>query len=1049
MAFKQVKNNQNLAELELEKLEFWKKNQTFKKSLENRQDAKKVVFFDGPPFANGLPHYGHLMISSVKDAVARYWTMRGFSVPRTAGWDCHGLPVENEIEKAHNMKGRADIEAIGVAKFNADCRASVFKYTAEWEHVMDRLARWVDFENGYATLNNDYMESIWWVFKQIWEKKLVYKGYKPMHISTALETPLSNFEVSLNYKDITDYSVTAKFELVDEPGTFILAWTTTPWTLPGNQALAIGAEIEYVKVAYEGQKLIVAKELLESVFKDKEYEVLESVDAKTLAGKKYKPLFDYYAGKDSPVANEKFFQILMGDFVTTESGTGIVHIAGGFGEDDYNLIKEQGMEPIIHVLMNGNFKDEVQDFAGKYVKGQDQNVAKWLEEKGLFFSGENYRHSYPHCWRTDTPLLNYVTDSWFIKVTDVKEKMLANNQKINWQPEHIKEGRFGKWLEGARDWSISRNRYWGCPIPIWQNENGDVMCLGSIDELKQLTGGKLPLDEKGELDLHKPFIDDITFMHPDHADSQDQKYLMKRVGDVFDCWFESGSMPYAQLHYPFENKDVFENNFPADFIVEAIDQTRGWFYTLHVLSTILFDKPAFNNIICTGHVNAADGEKLSKSKKNYPDPSLVFSTKGVDAMRFYLYQSPVVLGDGVRFSEQHVDEFLKKFNLTIWNTYSFFVTYANIDGWTAEKLVKDFAPKNALDKWILSELNTLIKTVDQEMEAYNLMKATRPMIDFVDNLSNWYIRRSRRRFWKSENDGDKNEAYQTLYTVLTIFSKLLAPYMPYLSEEIYQNLTGAESVHLADWPEYRAKFVDEKLNEQNHLVRTVVGLGHAVRDDAKIKVRQPLSLARMALPKGVDTNMVLEQQDVITDELNVKKLELIEDVEGIVKTVLKVNAKLLGPKYGKDVQEIIQLSKKGLFAQENGRVKLGKYVLDEGEFELGFESAEGVNAQNKDGITVILNTEITEDLMAEGFARDIVRAIQELRKEADYQVNDHVFVNIQAEDKKVDDAVTKFADYIARETLADEVQQSGDLEWDKEKIMEIDFKQVKISVKKV
>jgi isoleucyl-tRNA synthetase len=540
MAFKQVKNNQNLAELELEKLEFWKKNQTFKKSLENREKAKKVVFFDGPPFANGLPHYGHLMISSVKDAVARYWTMRGYSVPRTAGWDCHGVPVENEIEKAHNMKGRADIEAIGVAKFNADCRASVFKYTAEWEQVMDRLARWVDFENGYATLNNDYMETIWWVFKQIWEKKLVYKGHKPMHISTALETPLSNFEASLNYKDITDYSVTAKFELVDEPGTFILAWTTTPWTLPGNQALAMGAKIEYVKVAYNGQKLIVAKDRLESVFKDKEYEILEEVKAESLAGKKYKPLFDYYAGADCKYANQDFFKILMGDFVTTETGTGVVHIAGGFGEDDYNLIKEHNMEPIIHVYMNGNFKDEVKDFAGKYVKGQDQNIAKWLEEKGLFFSGENYRHSYPHCWRTDTPLLNYVTDSWFIKVTDVKEKMLANNQKINWQPEHIKNGRFGKWLEGARDWSISRNRYWGCPLPIWQNENGDLMCLGSIEELKKLTGGKLPLDEKGELDLHKPYIDDITFMHPDHADSQDQKYLMKRVGDVFDCWFESG-----------------------------------------------------------------------------------------------------------------------------------------------------------------------------------------------------------------------------------------------------------------------------------------------------------------------------------------------------------------------------------------------------------------------------------------------------------------------------------------------------------------------------
>lgn len=1056
MAFKQVKTNQNLAELELGKIEFWKKENTFKKSLEARKDQQKVVFFDGPPFANGLPHYGHLMISSLKDAVARYWTMRGFYVPRTAGWDCHGLPVENEIEKQFQIRGHADIEEkMGIAKFNAECRASVFKYTKEWEQVMDRLARWVDFENGYATLDNDYMESIWWIFRQIWEKKLVYKGYKPMHISTALETPLSNFEVSLNYKDITDYTVTAKFELLDEPGTFLLAWTTTPWTLPGNQALAIGAKIEYVKVEYNGSKYILAKELLAGVFKDKEYKELGLVKSEHLVGKKYKPLFDYYVKEDP-----NFFQIFAGDFVTTESGTGIVHIAGGFGEDDYNLIKEHGQQPIIHVEMNGNFKVEVTDFAGKYVKGQDQNIAKFLEQRGTFFSGENYRHSYPHCWRTDTPLLNYVTNSWFIKVTDVKEQMLKNNQKINWQPEHIKDGRFGKWLEGARDWSISRNRYWGCPIPIWTNENGDVMCIGSIEELKKLTGGKLPLDEKGELDLHKPYIDAITFRHPDHADSDDQKYLMKRIGDVFDCWFESGSMPYAQLHYPFENKDLFEKNFPANFIIEAIDQTRGWFYTLHVLATILFDQPAFKNIICTGHVNAADGEKLSKSKKNFPDPTLLFKTKGADAVRFYLYQSPVVLGDGVRFSEQHVDEFLKKFNLTIWNTYSFFVTYANIDGWTTNKATAKFKPKNALDKWILSELNTLIETVDAEMENYNLMKATRPMVEFVDNLSNWYVRRSRRRFWKSENDGDKNDAYQTLYKVLVVFSKLVAPFMPFLSEEIYQNLTDKESVHLADWPKYRKEYVDEKLNLQNKLVRSIVTVGHQLRAKNKIKVRQPLSLAEIALPKGMDAKIVEEQLDVIAEELNVKKVQFLDadKVSERVRQVLKPNAKLLGPKFGALVQKIIGEAKAGNFKEKDGLIMMtsltvgegSPVILAEGEYDLETTSAGSDGHQDAasiNGITVILNTEISEELLAEGYARDIVRAIQELRKEADFQVSDRIIVDIAAE-KDVAKAVTKFADYIARETLADEIIQKGDLEWDKETTVEIDFHQVKIAVKR-
>ncbi len=1056
MPFKQVKSNQNLPELELEKIAYWQENETFKKSLDIRKKDKKVVFFDGPPFANGLPHYGHIMISALKDAMARYWTMKGYYVPRTAGWDCHGLPVENEIEKQFQIRGHADIvEKMGISKFNSECRASVFKYTKEWEQVMNRLARWVDFEDGYATLENDYMESIWAVLKQIWDKGLVYQGYKPMHISTALETPLSNFEVSLNYKDVTDYTVTVKFELVDEPGTFVLAWTTTPWTLPGNQALAVGKDIDYVKVEYEGSKYIVARELLASVFKDKEYKELGAVTSQQLIGKKYKPLFDYYVAEDV-----NYFQIFAADFVTTESGTGIVHIAGGFGEDDYNLIKEHGLKPIIHVEMNGNFKPEVTDFAGKYVKGQDQNVAKFLEEKGLFFSGENCRHSYPHCWRTDTPLLNYVTNSWFIRVTDVKEQLLKNNQKINWQPEHIRDGRFGKWLEGARDWSISRNRYWGCPIPIWTNENGDMMCIGSIDELKKLTGGKLPLDEKGDLDLHKPYIDQITFMHPDHADSTDDKYLMKRVGDVFDCWFESGSMPYAQLHYPFENKDLFEKNFPANFIIEAIDQTRGWFYTLHVLATILFDQPAFQNVICTGHLNAADGEKLSKSKKNFVDPTILFESKGVDAVRFYLYQSPVVLGEGVRFSEQNVDEFLKKFNLTIWNTYSFFVTYANIDGWTAEQADPKFRPQNALDKWILSELNLLIKTVDDEMENYNLMRATRPMVEFIDNLSNWYVRRSRRRFWKSENDGDKSDAYQTLYKVLVVFSKLLAPFMPFLSEEIYQNLTGEESVHLSEWPKYRKEYVDEKLNLQNKLVRSVVTVGHQLRAKNKIKVRQPLSLVEVALPKGMDAKIIEEQFSVITEELNVKGVLLIdpEKVSERVQQVLKPNSKLLGPKFGALVQQIIAEAKAGNFQEKDGQITMtnltvgenSPVILVEGEYELETSSAGADSHQDAaslSGMTVILSTEISEELLLEGYARDIVRAIQDLRKEADFQVSDRIVVDIQT-GQKVAGAVTKFADYIARETLADEIIQKGDLEWDKEITVEIDSEQVKIAVKR-
>lgn len=1055
MTFKPVKNNQNLVVLELEKLQYWRDGKTFQKSLQRRADQKKVTFFDGPPFANGLPHYGHMMISALKDAVARYWTMKGYYVPRTAGWDCHGVPVENEIEKSHDIRGRADIEKIGINQFNADCRASVFKYKKEWEQTLERLGRWVDFEHGYATLDNNYMESIWAVFKQIWDKGMVYQGYKPMHISTALETPLSNFEASLNYKDVTDYSVTAKFELADEPGTYILAWTTTPWTLPGNQALAVGEDLEYVKVEYEGQRLILGKARLDDVFQGKEYRIIAGLKASELVGRRYRPLFDYYAQM-----HPDFFQIFAAPFVTVEGGTGVVHIAGGFGEDDYNLISSKKLPPIVHVEMNGNFKPEVTDFAGKYVRGQDQNIGKWLEEKELLFSSENYRHSYPHCWRTDTPLLNYVTDSWFVRVTDVKERLLANNQEINWQPSHIREGRFGKWLEGARDWSISRSRYWGCPLPIWQNENGDRICVGSMAELEKLSGGKLPKNENGELDLHRPYIDQITFMHPDHAAANDLKFLMRRVPDVFDCWFESGSMPYAEWHYPFENKERFEASFPADFIIEAIDQTRGWFYTLHVLATILFDKPAFKNIICTGHINAADGEKLSKSKKNFPDPTLLFASKGVDAVRFYLYQSPVVLGEGVRFSEQHVDEFMKKFNLTIWNTYSFFVTYANIDGWTPPKQQSGFKPVHPLDRWILSELNQLIKDVTVQMDAYNLMRATRPIVDFVDNLSNWYIRRSRRRFWKSENDADKNDAYQTLYSVLVNLAKLLAPFMPFMAEEIYRNLTGGESVHLEDWPEYREKFVDQRINQQNFLVRSIVTLGHQARASQKIRVRQPLSIAEVALPADADLNSVEEQLEVIAEELNVKEVKLIalEALGGRIKKVLKPNAKLLGPKFGALVQDIIREAKAGNFSEVDGEIIINGLTVGDGnevrltaeeyilETTVGEENGEMAAASEK-GITVILHTVITPELLAEGYARELVRMVQDLRKEAGYDVSDHIVLELAA-DKPLADAVTAHADYIRRETLADELIQKGEMEWDREINAEVDFHKVRIAIKK-
>lgn len=1038
--FQPVDPKQSFPKLEHDMLDFWEKNKTFEKSVEARKDGEKYVFFDGPPFANGLPHYGHILANALKDAVTRYWTMKGYYVPRTNGWDTHGLPVEYEIEKQLELAGRKDIVDMGVEKFNDACRESVFTYTKEWEQLLKRIGRWVDMENSYATLENNYMESIWWVFSQIWKKEMVYQGYKSMHVCPRCETPLSNFEVSQGYKDVTDLSVTAKFKLKDED-VYILAWTTTPWTLPGNVALCMGPEIEYVKVGvkYDDGKeevYIVAKDLVEKVFKDLNYNVLEKVDPKAMEGKRYEPLLPFYAEE----VGDKGFQVVLADFVTTEDGTGIVHIAPMFGEDDHEVAKQYDLPMIQHVHMDGTFKDEVTEWAGKFVKGQDQNVVQYLKDHDKHFTSQNYKHSYPHCWRCDTPLLNYSTRSWFIKVTDLKDRLIKNNKKIHWQPPHIQEGRFGKWLEGARDWAISRNRFWGCPIPVWECENGHTECIGSMEELKERSG-KLP-ERNGELDLHKPYIDEVTFP----CEKCDQE--MTRIPEVLDCWFESGAMPYAQLHYPFENKQEFEDNFPAQFIAEGLDQTRGWFYTLHVLASILFDKPAFENVIVNGILLAADGEKLSKRKKNYPDPNELFESKGVDAVRMFLYMSTTPLAEDARFSEMHVEEVVKKFSLTLWNTYSFFVTYANIDGWTPEKMVDDFEPKNKLDQWLLSELHQLIQVVTEEMDNYNLSKASRPLAEFVDSLSNWYIRRSRRRFWKSENDADKDGAYQTLHMVLTELCKLMAPFMPFLSDAIYKNLTNDESVHLADWPKAVEAYIQPELNREHQLIRQIVTLGHGVRDQANIKVRQPLAKVQLGLPANVDHAMIEAQKDVILEELNVKDLEILKDAGEFVQQVVMPNARVLGPKYGKEVQQIIQMAKAGEFeVLDSGAVKIGDYELSGEEVEVGFHGKEGFDVASAGGVSVVLDTVVTDELKQEGHAREIVRRIQDLRKEADYKVDDRIYIFVEAEEP-VAASVLAFADYIKNETLALELQDGGDFEWDKEVEAEVEGVSVKIAVRR-
>lgn len=1044
--FKKVNPRQSFPQMEEDLIKKWREDKTFEKSVESRPHDKEYVFYDGPPFATGLPHYGHLLAGTMKDVVPRYWTMRGYRVERRFGWDCHGLPVENEVEKELNLNGKKEIEEkVGVYEFNEKCRSIVLRYTAEWEKTVERMGRWVDFKDDYKTMNPEYMESIWWVFRQLWDKGLIYEGRKPMHVCPRCVTPLSNFEVTLGYKDVTDWSGTVKFPLSEEAkdaigvsgNVFVLAWTTTPWTLPGNVALAFGREIDYVLAKYEDsdEVFVVAESLVNKVLGEEGIELLGKVDVKKLEGKHYLPLFSYY--EDKELEGVKYV-MHFADFVTTEDGTGIVHIAPMFGDDDYNLGKEQGTAMIQHVGMDGNFVEEVTDFAGKFVKAVEPNILDLLEKNGLLFKREKYKHSYPHCWRCDSPLLNFAMSSWFIDIDKLKEGMMASNQSIHWVPEHLKDGRFGKWLENARDWCISRNRFWGAPLPVWVCEKtGEKLCIGSIEELEKLSGEKVT-------DLHKHFVDEIVI-------KKDGKEF-KRIPEVLDCWFESGAMPYAQNHYPFENQEKFENNFPAEFIAEGLDQTRGWFYTLVVLGTALFGKSPFKNVIVNGLVLAEDGKKMSKRLKNYPDPQLIFDKYGADAMRFYLMNSPVVRAEPLRFSERGVEDVVRKILLPLWNSYSFFVTYANLDDYTprVDLVETDLAPEseNPLDKWIVSVLEQLLKSLTEEMDNYDLQKATEPIADFIDSLTNWYIRRSRRRFWKSESDEDKTQAYDTLYYCLVKLSQIMAPFTPFIAEEIYTNLTSRESVHLSDWPNFEDNKIDLNLNSDTALIRLIVTLGHAVRASSQIKVRQPLARLEIALPDHIDKNVVLEQRDLILDELNVKELELLNDTAGVVERNVVVNARLLGPKYGSEVQKIINMVKNGEFEVcEDGSVKVGDFVLSGEEVEIGYNGKEGFDVASEKGVVVVLDTTITDILRQEGYARDLVRFIQDMRKEADFMVDDRIIVSVEA-NGELNDAMEEFSDYIMEETLCDKLEKIALDLWDFEKEVLVNDLKTTIKIKK-
>lgn len=840
--------NLNFPQLEKELLERWKKERIFERSVQDRPENKKFVFYDGPPFATGLPHYGHIVASTIKDVVPRYATMRGFRVERRWGWDCHGLPIENLIEKELGLKTKQDIENIGVAKFNDACRNTVLKYAKDWRVIVERLGRWVDMDNDYRTMDTSYTESVWWVFKQLYDQGLIYEGKKAMHLCPRCETTLSNFEVTLGYKDVTDLSAIVQFQLVQQPNTYILAWTTTPWTLPGNEALAVGEKIDYIKVAVGERYYIVAKERAADLFQTVPHQVVGPVAVTELVGQAYQPLFPYFANHQ--VAS-KMFKIYAADFVSTNEGTGVVHIAPGYGEDDYQLGLREGLPVIQHVARNGTFIDEVTDFAGQHVKPgadrmkTDAAVIAHLQIADKIFSSSKYKHSYPHCWRCDTPLLNYATSSWFVKVTALKDKMITNNQTVNWIPDHVKDGRFGKWLEGAKDWAISRDRYWGAPLPIWQSEQGNTLCIGSLQELEQLSGKKLT-------DVHKEFVDVVQIHY--------QGKTYHRIPQVLDCWFESGAMPYAQEHYPFEHKDDFEANFPAQFIAEGLDQTRGWFYTLTVLSTALFNQPAFKNVLVNGLVLAEDGKKMSKRLQNYPEPTIVLEKYGADALRFYLMSSPVVRAEDLRFSEHGVDQVMKKLLLTLSNSYTFYRLFAQ------NKTVPTTPQSDdIMDQWMLAYLNTVIVQVTSAMETYDLQTATRLLENLVQEMSTWYIRRSRDRFKQPDNIA----ALSVLRYTLLVTAKLLAPFTPFIADKIYLDLgENLDSVHLELWPELNSQFSNEGLLTQMAEVRGLVEQILALREQAAMKVRQPL--ASVKVPGAEKLSPAL--QAVLLDEVNIKTI---------------------------------------------------------------------------------------------------------------------------------------------------------------------------------
>jgi isoleucyl-tRNA synthetase len=1020
--FQKLPADPNFPKLEEEILALWAKLDAFQESNRRRKGGKEFCFYDGPPFATGTPHYGHLLAGTIKDIVPRYWSMRGYYVERRFGWDCHGLPIENLAQDALGLNGAPDIRARGVAEFNEQCRSMVQRYVSEWRAIVTRMGRWVDFDDDYKTMDNSFMESVWWVFKKLWDQGRVYRAHKIAPYSYKLSTPLSNLEASANYKDVQDPAITVRFRFTEKvaglDNVAALAWTTTPWTLPGNLGLCVGPDIEYSLVldAASSEHRLLATERLAAYYpKNDGYSIVKKFRGKELEGLRYEPLFPYYASQPNA------FRVLVDDYVTTGDGTGIVHIAPAYGEDDYRICRREKIDLVDALDAECRFTADVPEHQGELCKDADKGIIRRLKEAGKIVRHDTIVHSYPFDDRTDTPLVYRAIDAWYVRVEDLRERMIENNAPVRWVPEAIGKNRFGNWLKDARDWNVSRNRFWGSCIPVWISEDGsDRICIGSIKELEELSGQKVT-------DLHKHRIDPIEF-------TKDGKRY-RRTPEVLDCWFESGAMPYGQKHYPFENKERFEATFPADFIAEGLDQTRAWFYYLLVLSTALFEKPAFKNVIVNGMVLAEDGFKMAKSKKNYPEPSKVLDEIGADALRAYLIDSPVVRAEPQRFSERGLREIVRTVVLPYWNALSFLTTYAVVDGWDPRTAnARPVSQRHELDRYVLSTLESLVSDVNREMEAYRLYAVVPRLVDFIDLLTNWYVRLSRRRFWKNDDPADKNDAYETLYEVLTTFAKVMAPFMPFLSEFVYQRTVLAvepsapASVHFADFPQARSVLVDTALERRMTIVRTIVSLGRRLREEKKLKVRQPLATFTVVSRDPAVREAALAGAALVGDQLNVKAVETSADEAAFCSIGVKPNFAVLKERAAPKLKDIGK-ALAGFGFPEVSRLEAGETIevvgerIGLGDVLLARTPVSGKAVATEGDVTVVLDTALTDELVDEGVARELNSVLQQARKTANLDVSDRVRVFWWSTDPSVVRALERHAKWLAEEVLAVEFRR--------------------------